>query len=297
MGIDGGGTRTCCAVGDETSVLATASAGPSNIVRVGEDRARTSVHQVIRQACAAAGITPAQVNRTCVGIAGAGRVEVAEICRRVLSELLSSPIQIATDMEISLQAAFGEGPGVIVNAGTGSFAFGRDRTGRTTRAGGWGFAISDEGSGHWIGRAAVSASFRAYDDGRQTKLLDAIVNSWKLPTMQDLVRAANASAPDFPGLFPVVVAVAESGDLVAEAVLTQAGAELARLAKLVLNRLFSTTENVPVAMSGSVLRHSALVRENFYNSLLSGAANISLQPNVVEPVQGALELARKAGRD
>ena len=47
---------------------------------------------------------------------------------------------------------------MIVIAGTGSIAYGRNREGQTARAGGWGFAISDEGSGHWIGRAAVAAA-------------------------------------------------------------------------------------------------------------------------------------------
>ena len=59
---------------------------------------------------------------------------------------------------IALEAAFGSGPGVIVIAGTGSIAYGRNREGQTARAGGWGFAISDEGSGHWIGRTAVAAA-------------------------------------------------------------------------------------------------------------------------------------------
>jgi len=67
LGIDGGGTKTTCVVGDDTSLLTTATAGPSNIVRVGEALARESLQQSVRQACAAAGITPAQVAHTCVG--------------------------------------------------------------------------------------------------------------------------------------------------------------------------------------------------------------------------------------
>src|SRR5216684_3782061 len=55
LGIDGGGTKTTCAVGDESNLLATATAGPSNIVRVGEGQARESLQRSVRQACAAAG--------------------------------------------------------------------------------------------------------------------------------------------------------------------------------------------------------------------------------------------------
>ena len=65
LGIDGGGTKTTCAVGDETRLLATATGGPSNIVRVGEAQARESLHKALHQGCSASGITPQQVVRKC----------------------------------------------------------------------------------------------------------------------------------------------------------------------------------------------------------------------------------------
>ena len=296
LGIDGGGTKTTCVVGDDTSLLATATAGPSNVVRVGEERARESLDEAIRHACKAAGITPAQVDGTCIGLAGAARPEIAEIVRRLLSEIVSGPVNVVGDMEIAMQAAFGSGPGVIVNAGTGSFAYGRDKAGRTERVGGWGFAISDEGSGQWIGRTAITAIYRAHDEGERTMLLPELLRLWKLSSLNDLVRPANASPPpDFSSLFPIVLAVADAGDSLARSVLTQAGVELARLVKLVIRRLFAEEGSVPVAMTGGVLRQSALVRQVFYNSLRSEYPNASVNSTVIEPVKGALELARQAG--
>ena len=296
LGIDGGGTKTTCVVGDDTSLLATATAGPSNVVRVGEERARESLDEAIRHACKAAGITPAQVDGTCIGLAGAARPEIAEIVRRLLSEIVSGPVNVVGDMEIAMQAAFGSGPGVIVNAGTGSFAYGRDKAGRTERVGGWGFAISDEGSGQWIGRTAITAIYRAHDEGERTMLLPELLRLWKLSSLNDLVRPANASPPpDFSSLFPIVLAVADAGDAIARSVLTQAGVELARLVKLVIRRLFAEEGSVPVAMTGGVLRQSALVRQVFYNSLRSEYPNASVNSTVIEPVKGALELARQAG--
>ena len=296
LGIDGGGTKTTCVVGDDTSLLATATAGPSNVVRVGEERARESLDEAIRHACKAAGITPAQVDGTCIGLAGAARPEIAEIVRRLLSEIVSGPVNVVGDMEIAMQAAFGSGPGVIVNAGTGSFAYGRDKAGRTERVGGWGFAISDEGSGQWIGRTAITAIYRAHDEGERTMLLPELLRLWKLSSLNDLVRPANASPPpDFSSLFPIVLAVADAGDAIARSVLTQAGVELARLVKLVIRRLFAEEGSVPVAMTGGVLRQSALVRQVFYNSLRSEYPNASVNSTLIESVKGALELARQAG--
>ena len=303
LGLDGGGTQTTCAVGNENSFLATGSAGGSNIIRLGKAQARTALHEAVHQACTTAGVDPRGVKQTCIGVAGAGRPEIAETVRRLLAEVVSGEITVIGDMVIALEAAFGSGPGIIVIAGTGSIAYGRDERGHTARAGGWGFAISDEGSGHWVGRSAISAILRAHDQGEETKLLAGILKAWRTSTIDELVRAANvspsleATAHDFSSLFPCVLAAAEAGDVSARSILTQAGAELAGLAKIVVRRLFPDAATVPVAMSGGVFRQSALVREVFYNSLRSlrsACPATTVNSSVIEPVRGALELARKA---
>ena len=303
LGIDGGGTKTACAVGDESRLLATAMAGPSNIVRVGESQTRASLEKAVRQACAAAGITPAEVARTCIGAAGAAHPELAEKVRQILAAILPTPIDVVGDMQIALEAAFDGGPGIIVNAGTGSFAYGRDRQGITARAGGWGFAIGDEGSAHWIGRSAVSAVLRAADRNAVapvnstapgSTLAAALVKAWKVASLADLARAANAiPPPNFAALFP---AVAASRDDLAMEVLTRAGGELAQIAATVARRLFPVDqiETVPVAMIGGVFGQAPLVRQVFYNELRRLDPRVEIHPQVVEPVEGALRLARQA---
>ncbi len=301
LGIDGGGTKTTCAVGDASHLLAIATTGPSNIVRVGESQARQSLQKSVRQACAAAGIAPAQVSHTCVGGSGAARPELAEIIRRFLAEILSTPIDVVGDMQIALEAAFDAGPGVIVIAGTGSIAYGRNGQGTTIRAGGWGFAIGDEGSAHWIGRAAVSAVLRAADltsrppeNRASSSFAAALCKAWGVTSLADLARAANSvPPPDFAALFPAVTA---SSDDLATQVLTNAGTELARVAAIVIHRLFAKdqTASVPVAITGGVFRHAPLVRQVFYNELRALDSRTEVNPQVVEPVEGALRMARRA---
>ncbi len=301
LGIDGGGTKTTCAVGDEERLLAAATAGPSNIVRVGEMQARESLHEVVRQACAASGITPEQVSRTCVGGSGAARPELAAVVRRILAELLPSPVEVVGDMETALEAAFHDGPGVVVIAGTGSIAYGRNHKGETLRAGGWGFEIGDEGSAHWTGRVAVSAVLRASDrDGDKVlsyPLAQGLCAAWGVTSLLDLARAANSvPPPDFAALFRAVVA---SDNELAHQVLMRAGRELAEIASVVIHRLFAkdATASVPVAMTGGVFRHASVVREAFYNAMKMIAPRAQVLPQVVDPVEGALRKARKAGRE
>ena len=312
LGIDGGGTKTRCVLGDESMVLATAMSGGSNIVRLGETQAREALHTAVRQVCAIANISPAQIHAICIGAAGADRPEIAAKIRSILAELISetapeialTKIEVVGDMTIALEAAFGAGPGVIAIAGTGSIVYGRDANGHTARAGGWGFAISDEGSGHWIGRRAVSALLSAHDQGLETQLTAMVLEAWRLSTIDDLVQQANSTPPpDFPRLFPIVLRAAEA-DSIARDVLAEAGARLAALAAIVVRRLAPHAETamrpaatlpvatLPVAMTGSVFRRSPDVRQVFYNTLQKSFPGIDVRQDLADPVEGALARAR-----
>jgi N-acetylglucosamine kinase-like BadF-type ATPase len=90
--------------------------------------------------------------------------------------------------------------------------------------------------------------------------------------------------------------VVASEDELARKVLGQAGRELADVAEVVIRRLFCEDDqgSVPVAMIGGVFRHAALVREAFYNELQTVAPDARVMPQVIEPVEGALRMARKA---
>jgi N-acetylglucosamine kinase-like BadF-type ATPase len=313
LGIDGGGTKTRCVLADETMVLATAMSGGSNIVRLGETQAREALHTAVRQVCATANISLAQIRAICIGAAGADRPVIAAKIRRILVELISETapetalpkIEVVGDMTIALEAAFGAGPGVIAIAGTGSIAYGRDANGHTARAGGWGFAISDEGSGHWIGRRAISAILSAHDQGLETTLSATVLQAWKLNTLDELVQQANSTPPpDFPRLFPIVLRAADEDDSVARSLLTDAGAKLGSLAAIVVHRLAHNTPaamltgsmlpvaTLPVAMTGSVFRQSPDVRRVFYDTLQTSLPGIDVRQDIVDPIEGALARAR-----
>jgi N-acetylglucosamine kinase-like BadF-type ATPase len=296
LGIDGGGTKTRCVLADETTILARVICGGSNMVRLGEAQAAEVFRSAIRQVCAAARISPQQIRATCIGAAGAARPEIAGKIRNILAALKLTNVVVVGDTEIALESAFGGGPGVIAIAGTGSIAYGRDASGRTVRAGGWGFAISDEGSGHWIGRRMVSAILSAHDQGLATSLTQMVFQSWKVNTIDELVQHANSTPPpDFPRLFVVVVRAAEEGDKIARELLVEAGSKLGALVSIVIRRLRSQNaafDKLPVATTGSVFRQSADVRQVFFNSLQAEFPGIEVRHDVAEPVAGALARAR-----
>lgn len=298
LGIDGGASKTSCLIGDERAVLGSGRAAGSNLVKSGESAVREALKKAIAQACDTAGVSAHDIGRVCIGVAGAARPQIGETVQRIVSEMVDGEIEVVGDMVIAHEAAFDGGEGVSVIAGTGSIAYGMNAKRETARVGGWGFAISDEGSGGWIGRTMVRALMRAYDRNElaagRSVLLASILDCWSVRDLEELVIRANSTPPaDFAGLFPVVLARSENGDAKAIDVLRRAGAELAELASIVIQRLFAEEGKIPVAMSGGVFANSHLVREAFSEGLRVVTRSVDVRSDVVEPVQGALSRARR----
>ncbi len=303
LGIDGGGSKTRCIVGDENSLLGIGTSSGCNVVRVGEACAQNSLSAAVHEACVQAGVSPREIVRTCAGVAGGARQEIASTLRRLLSGVIGGEIEVAGDYEIAFEAAFGSGPGVIVIAGTGSIAYGRNARGEIARAGGWGHAISDEGSGHWIGVTAISAALRASDRGENPALLKDLTSALGATTAQELIVRANANPPpDFASLFPVVLSAAlvpsvqlaaDAEDSIANQVLDHAGRELAKLAATVIRRLFTESDQVSVAIHGGVFANSVQVKNSFVDHLRSLCPRATRDSKTIDPALGALECARR----
>jgi len=267
LGIDGGGTKTRCVVGDEKSELGRATSSSSKVQRVGEACARDALAGAVHEACVHAGISPRQIVRSCAGITGAARPEIAGVMRDLMSSIVGGQVEIVGDIEIAFEDGFGSGPGVMLIAGTGSIAFGKNKKGESARAGGWGYPISDDGSGQWIGAEAVREALRAHDRGQPAGLLNDLIEKLSASSFEDFIVRLNANPPvDFAALFPTVLAASDEGDSVASEILTRAGRELAVIAGIVIERLFHE-QSVSVATHGGVLASSTLVRKWFAQEL------------------------------
>lgn len=294
LGIDGGGTKTRCLLGDDSSLLGAGTAGGSNVVRLGEVCARNSLSAAIHEACVNAGVSPRQIARTCAGISGAADDGIASLVQRLLIEIVGGAIEVVGDMEVTLEAAFGSGPGIIVIAGTGSIAYGRNSRGEKARAGGWGRVASDEGAGHWIAVRALAAALRARDEARKSQLLSALMSALDVRTAEDFVLKLNQDpVRDYASLFPVVLASAEAGDQDAIEVLESAGDELAKLADVLVKRLFAATDEVAVSTHGGVFANSTTVSQSFERRILQLAPHAKVISDDFDPALGALDRARR----
>ena len=294
LGIDGGGTKTRCVLGDQTSVLGTSIGSGCSILRVGEACARDSLAGAIHEACVSAGVSPHQISRTCAGIAGAGDDGVASRLQRLLIEILGGAIEVIGDMEVALESAFDGGPGIVVVAGTGSIAFGRNEQGDTARAGGWGRILCDEGSAHWIVIQAIDSALHELDRGSEPALLRELLKVLDLRTATDLAAYAGGTpTPEFAHLFSEVLAAAERDDEIACAVLRSAGVELAGLASTLSDRLFNDASEISLAIHGGVFAASTAVKTAFVETLRATCPRAQVLEVAVDPALGALSRARR----
>ncbi len=293
IGADVGGSKTAVGVSDGETILSRAD-GPGAAVRPGRALASASViAEVVRQALAGLGRLTGDV--LYVGAAGAGREPERDELRKALrTEKLAPHVVVATDIEIALAAAFDEGPGIVVSAGTGSVAVGRDRSGKQHRIGGYGWQMGDEGSGYAIGRAALGAVSRAVD-GRspRTALSDRVLAASHSENFDGLVRwAAGASPAEVAALAPHVLDVAAHGDPLAQGIADYAARELTQLA-ICLLPLMQGDAPVGVAITGGLLATDGPLRRSVLGRLREEPALTPVEAPV-DAVAGALRLAGRA---
>ena len=254
LGADAGGSHSTVVVGTRSDVLGRAD-GPGAAMRPsGAAKSAAVLAETARRAAAAAGLH-LPVERAVVGAAGAGRAqEQRELEAALLEAGVAREVRVLADGEVALATAFGTGPGILVNAGTGSIAYARDPAGAVHRAGGYGWQLGDEGGGYWLGRRALDVAARAQDGrGEGSTLLARLLRALGLQHFDDLVRwTATATPTQMAALAPHVLNAAREGEGVARQAVDDAARELVDLAAA-LARHFPGTEPVPVALAGGLL--------------------------------------------
>ncbi len=290
LGVDGGQSHTKVAIGDARgAVVGRGTAGPCNHVRAGEGREklRRAVTEAVSEALAPLGrsFSETRFSAACFGMSG-GPDDKHEL----IAELLACDrLEVTTDAAIALWGGTGGQPGVVVIAGTGSMAFGRNAAGETMRAGGWGYLFGDEGGAFDVVRNALRAALREEEGwGPATRLRQTLLQASSGADVNDVLHHFYTDA--FPrqrvaALAPQVDQVAAAGDAVARQVLLEAGRSLAAYAAAVRGRLFAETDSVPLVQVGGAFQ-SRFVQEGF-REVLAGARNEILMPRF-DPAVGAL---------
>lgn len=301
-GIDGGGTRTRAVLVDEKGIfVGYGASGASNPKAVGLEGTCFSVCEALERAFLLNGGTPQDLNLF-IGLAGVrtepDRVAVTAALKKPFEDLGigSATFQLGHDLDVAHAAALGGEPGVVLVVGTGSAALGRDETGRTRQAGGWGWFIDDPGSGYWLGYQAMRAAARSCDGrGMMTVLEERVRRFLRIQTlheMPNIIYNSHFSRERVAELAPIVFEVAEAGDACANAILKEGFEELALMVSTVAREL--EMERPQVSAVGGITHRGISFESRLHEALDAQLPFAKIMHSRVSPVIGAVIMAMKS---
>ena len=298
LGFDGGGTKTECVLLDEGNrVLARGVAGPSNPLRAGYAKTWFALSAAADAVLAKQHLKTKDIIGICAGLGGAGTPRVARRVATFFAHAFpQAAVQVTTDLEIALEAAVGAGEGVVLIAGTGSVAYGRNAAGQTARAGGWGPWVGDEGGAFDIGRRAIRAVRRGRDHlGPPTLLAERVLTPVECPNWNALMERIARNPDDvFPRIFPLVAEVADAGDAPAREILLEAALALSDLARAVAEALGLRDRSFLLAKAGGVHGRSAILDHAVDAHLAHFAPKARIERLRTAPGLAAAHRARRA---
>lgn len=294
IGIDAGGTKTVCQLANERGELLAEARGPgANLQAVGELEVEKVLHDVMQEAIGDRDIVPATI---CLGIAGVDRPEDGRVVRGIMKRIgAKARVLVVNDALVALEAGAPGEPGVVVIAGTGSIAYGRNARNEAARAGGWGFVLGDEGSGYWIGRAALRAVLREADRrGPETGLTPLLLEHYGVARAQDVIHEVYQETlrpSSIAALAQCVQRAFRSGDSVAIGILRGAANELESSALSVARRLDLVSTSFPFVLGGGMFKALPWLHEELERRLMLAAPGSRTVLLTLEPAAGAVRLA------
>lgn len=296
LGVDAGGTRTRALLADaDGAVRGYGETGTGNWQAIGAPAAGEAVRSAVLAALQGAGVEPARVRGAFFAMAGVRTAEERAVMAAQFSPLgLTSGFALGGDLEAAHAGAFAGGPGVVVIAGTGSAAWGKNAAGHSWQAGGWGWLVDDAGGGYWLAIRGLAAACEAADErGPSTVLGARAVEFFGVAGLRELLRELHAGRRDRAAVAAFaseVRAAAARGDEVAASLVHVAGEELLRLAVAVRDRVApgAIGTGFPVAVTGGLEMGPVLAP-------LAERAGFAVAKPWGDPVFGSVLLAVRAG--
>lgn len=288
IGLDAGGSKTAALA--TTGAEARRFDGPgAQATRDGTDAVAERLSSLVDEVRAA--YDGAELGGLAVGLAGAGAPEVRDAVQAALRERIGpAPLTVTHDADVALEAAFGDGSGLVLLVGTGSMVYARSHDGTSARAGGWGPSLGDDGSGAALGRAALRAALAALDGGPPTDLGERLATDFDLGDRAALVAAGHDAGQSLARFAPALLAAAETDDWQATQVLARETNALAQQAGWLATRLGDAVETRIATCGG--LSGEPVYRAAIEAALARYLPGWAIARCEAEPVEGALAMAR-----
>ena len=302
VGVDCGGSSTAATIvrfrDDGThEILGDGAAGPSNLRSAPPAETGPTIRSAVDAALAEANVSLEQIGAVGIAAAGGDSSDAATSLKRWLRESGWGDLPVAVHHDAAaVLAAAGLDHGIALIAGTGSIVYGLTTDGRSFRAGGWGSTFGDEGSGYWIGVAALRAVAHAADGrGPATTLTGMLCRHYGVAEPTGLIGRVHQHRDrvrEVAGAAPVVFAASQGNDAVGTVICADAVKALAQAVSAVWRRMPPPDRDGPLACTGGLLLNLPHYRDRLAACLEGDGLPSVLEP-VPRPALGAARLARK----
>jgi N-acetylglucosamine kinase-like BadF-type ATPase len=282
LGLDIGGSSSRARLAADGKVLAEVEGPGANVAAVQPALVERRLTELIAE------LGPTHPVACCAGAAGAEVPEARARLEQLLARLLPGcRIAVVHDTRLVLAAA-GLDVGIALIAGTGSVAYGRNRRGRESRAGGWGWLLGDDGSGAWLTREAAREVMRRAEAGEPAgRLGEALLAAARARTAGELTGRLHALRE--PGRWAALAHVVfdTAGEDGGSDELIGRGAD--GLADLVARVRKAISIKGPVVLAGGLILNNGRLETAVRRRL--GPATLRLEE---PPVAGAVRLAESS---
>ncbi|GAC1458871.1 MAG: BadF/BadG/BcrA/BcrD ATPase family protein [Candidatus Limnocylindrales bacterium] len=289
VGIDAGGTKTRAFVLTRDGLIVGRGAGgPGNLLSSPEPAG--SIAAALAEALAGR-----QADAVVLSCAGGDREADRTRGRDILSAIVGPtvPVDVTHDARAALYAGNAAGCGVVLIAGTGSVAYGRNANGDEERAGGWGYLIGDEGSAFWIGKEGLRAASHDFDGRAASTAISAhLYRDLGVSDFQGVLPFLYGRPHPAPAIAAATRAVARAntdGDPVAADIIERGARELARAVTVVATKI--GLSDGPVYLAGGAFENVHALEQRVRQELLAALPRAAVEAGAEEPAMGAARMA------
>lgn len=266
IGIDGGGTKTHCVIGDKKgNILAEGFGGPANHQIVGHEIAGQSIKKSICEACEQLDDKTTfescleKVDKIILGLAGADQPSDFEKLNKLCKSLFGDvPFTVYNDTWIGLRSGSEENYGVISICGTGAAHAGCDKAGNKLILRNIDYLTGNIGGGGSFVTDGLHYAFRSEEQTHmKTSLEDKMLEIFEVDTMDEVCDIIQSGGMTKEHEFKIPIAVfqaANEGDQVSTRLIHDMGQVLGECAAAIVKRLGMHDEAVPMVLIGSVFK-------------------------------------------
>jgi N-acetylglucosamine kinase-like BadF-type ATPase len=295
IGIDGGGTKTICLLGNRNNeVIDSFKSGPTNYHSVGIKQTQEVFSSMFNYFYDKHKITKDNVSAICLGGAGIDCSDDENIVKDIFKALgYKNKLLIFNDSITTLVGANGDMKDAILISGTGSISYGIDIYGNAVRVGGWGHIIDDDGSGFAIGRDALKKIMESYDGRCETTILwEKVSENLGISDYEELIPFIyNSKKQHIANLAPLVL---ESYylDKVSKDIVDKAVEDLFKIVKTLSLKM--RIQNFQLSFGGSILLKSSLISSLLKKKINNEFPKVIIHAPHKDSAHGALNLALKS---